>query len=354
MKDSENIFAQFNKKSQSESTSNSSEKAPEQFDNQLSGNLKTSSENPTISINENSWNDKIPSDNDFDDSRSRNNLQPLPFNQTLNKDSTKIPSEFQTAASLLLERQNAPRIPTGSKAMNRLLGGGVESKSITEFYGAYTTGKTQTSIQLAFNVALDVEHGGLNAHAVYIDTEGSFRPERIIQMANEIGVNPKTILNRIFVGRAHNSDIQIQLTENVYSLAETNNVKLLIIDSLTSTFRAEYVGKGALMDRQQKLNQHIRQISKLADQLGIAVVVTNQVSAVIDGYEQTIIPVGGNILAHGTTHRIQFTKSHKYPTIRFAKLIASPSLPETTISFEITQGGITDVSITSFNPEEEI
>lgn len=264
-----------------------------------------------------------------------------------------VDTEFQTAANLLDERKRMVLIPTGCKAFDKIIGGGIEPRSITEFYGAYTTGKTQMSIQLAFNTALPTKLGGLNSDVVYIDSEGSFRPERIIQMANEYDIDPKIILDKILIGRAHNSDIQMALVDNVLELAESKNIKLLIVDSLTAAFRAEYIGKGALMDRQQKLNKHMRQLSRVADILNIAVVVTNQVSAVIDGFENTVIPVGGNIIAHGSTHRLHFKKSPKRPQIRIVNLVASPSYPEASTVFEIAQSGIRDVNFGSIIPRSE-
>ncbi|OLS20637.1 MAG: DNA repair and recombination protein RadA [Candidatus Heimdallarchaeota archaeon LC_2] len=265
----------------------------------------------------------------------------------------RIDIEFQTAASLLKERNQMIKIPTGCKAFDKIIGGGIEPRSITEFYGAYTTGKTQMSIQLAFNTALPSKLGGLNGDVVYIDSEGSFRPERIIQMANEFDIDPKIILDKILIGRAHNSDIQMTLVDNVLELSESKNIKLLVVDSLTAAFRAEYIGKGALVDRQQKLNKHMRQLSRVADILNIAVVVTNQVSAVIDGFENTVIPVGGNIIAHGSTHRLHFKKSPKRPQIRVVDLVASPSYPEASAAFEIAQSGIRDVNFSSFVPRDE-
>lgn len=261
--------------------------------------------------------------------------------------------EFQTAAKLLEIRNQMIKIPTGCKAFDKIIGGGIEPCSITEFYGAYTTGKTQMSMQLAFNTVLPVKLGGLGGYVVYIDSEGSFRPERITQMANEREVEPRIILDKILIGRAHNSDIQMKLVDDVLGLAEEKDIKLVIVDSLTSAFRAEYIGKGALIERQQKLNQHMRQLSKVADLLGIAVVVTNQVSAVIDGFENTVIPVGGNIIAHGSTHRIHFKKSPKRPQIRIANLVASPSYPDDSAAFEITQAGIQDINFKSFVPGSE-
>jgi DNA repair protein RadA len=283
--------------------------------------------------------------NDHEDSELENEEQ---INETFEASKpVRINFEFQTAAKLLEARNQMIRIPTGCKAFDKLIGGGIEPKSVTEFYGAYTTGKTQMSMQLAFNTALPSKLGGLNGDVVYIDSEGSFRPERIIQMAQERDVEPRTILDRILVGRAHNSDVQLKLVDNVLELSEEKNIKLLIVDSLTSAFRAEYIGKGALMDRQQKLNRHMRQLSKIADLLGVAVVITNQVSSVIDGFENTVIPVGGNIIAHGSTHRLHFKKSPKRPQVRIANLVASPSYPNGSATFEICQSGIQDVSFNS-------
>ncbi|MHA2402310.1 MAG: DNA repair and recombination protein RadA [Candidatus Kariarchaeaceae archaeon] len=252
--------------------------------------------------------------------------------------------DFQTAASVLNDRSLLVRIPTGSTAFDRILGGGIEPRSITEFYGAFTTGKTQMCMQLAVNTVHE-----LDGDVIYIDTEGSFRPERIMQICKARDIDPQGILDRILVGRAHNTDIQMQLAHHVIQIAKERQVKLLVVDSLTSTFRAEYVGKGALMDRQQKLNQHIRQLSRVADMFNIAVVITNQVLSVISGFENTILPVGGNILAHGSTHRIHFIKSKKRPSVRYAKIVASPSLPDADASFEITGGGIRDAQLNNFS-----
>ncbi len=252
--------------------------------------------------------------------------------------------DFQSAATILNDRSQLIHIPTGSKSLDKILGGGIEPQSITEFYGAFATGKTQLCIQLAVNTVLE-----LNGDVIYIDTEGSFRPERVMQICKGKNIDPNRVLERIFVGRAHNTDIQIQLTNNVIQLAKNKNIRLLICDSLTSTFRAEYVGKGALLDRQQKLNQHMRQLSRIADMLNLAVVVTNQVMSVINSFENTVVPIGGNILAHSVTHRIHFTKSSKKPAVRHAKIVASPSLPDANAAFKITETGIKDVNASNFH-----
>jgi len=250
---------------------------------------------------------------------------------------------FNTAADLLLTRASFSRISTGSSAVDALLGGGIEPSGITEFYGAFTTGKTQLCIQLAVNTALPESLGGLDGDVIYIDTEGSFRPERIVQMCKGVQADPEQILNRIMVGRAHTTTMQMQLTNMLLEYAEDRNIKLVIIDSLTSNFRSEYIGKGAIMERQQKLNQHLQQISRIGDLLQAAIVVTNQVMAVMDVENNATQPIGGNILAHGSTHRIELSKSRRHPTHRHAKLIASPSLPEGKASFMILEAGLQDI-----------
>lgn len=249
---------------------------------------------------------------------------------------------FETAANLLEDRNQLHRISTSSKSLDLLLGGGIEPRSITEFYGSFTTGKTQLSIQLAVNVALPPSHGGLDGYVVYIDTEGSFRPERVVQICNHLNYDAEKVLHRILVGRAHNSTIQMELTNTILELGSKKPIKLVIVDSLTSNFRAEFIGKDSIMERQQKMNQHVQQLSRIADMLNVAIVITNQVMSVINGYENEIQPVGGNILAHGSTHRIELSKSPTHPQIRLAKLVASPSLPESRGNYRITEAGIKD------------
>jgi len=250
---------------------------------------------------------------------------------------------FETAAALLHSREQMHRISTGSTSLDHLLGGGIEPRSITEFYGAFTSGKTQLSIQLAVNALLNPDGNLSDGYTVYIDTEGSFRPERVVQITKSLPVDAEDVLNRILVGRAHNTNIQMHLVNSLVELASQRSIRLVIIDSLTSNFRSEFIGKDTILERQQKLNQHVQQLMRISDLLDIAVVLTNQVMSVMDGYEHSIQPVGGNIVAHGTTHRIELTKSISTPNVRHARLIASPSQPEGSAPFKITTDGIKDV-----------
>ncbi len=253
--------------------------------------------------------------------------------------------KYKTAKQILHSRKNLIKISTGSKALDDLLGGGIESNGITELFGEFRTGKSQLCFQLATNTALDKKYGGLEAGVIYIDTEGTFRPERIIQMAQKYGENIDTdsILNRINVGRAYNSDHQMLLALESPKIIKNANVRLIIIDSLTSHFRAEYTGKGTLLERQQKLNKFLHQLLRLSDVYNIAVVVTNQVQANLDApvYGNTVSPIGGNIVAHSCTTRIYLRKAKEDK--RIARVIDSPSLPESEAIFRITQKGIEDV-----------
>ena len=199
------------------------------------------------------------------------------------------------------KRENILFITTGSKNLNGLLGGrGVETGAMTEAYGAFGSGKTQLGLTLAVNVQLPKEQGGANGKAVYIDTEGTFRPDRIRQIAEGIGANPDKVLKNILVARAFNSDHQILLIDKINEMIKDGEpIKIVIIDSLTAHFRAEFAGRGQLADRQQKLNKYLHNLIKMSEQHNLAVYVTNQVMAnpaMMFGDPTTAI--GGNIVGH--------------------------------------------------------
>ena len=208
---------------------------------------------------------------------------------------------FMDGSEFEKKRLDVHYITTGSKNLDNLLGGrGIESKAITEVFGAFGSGKTQIALSLAVNVQLPKENGGANGKAVYIDTEGTFRPERVKQFAAGIGANPEKVLKNIFVARAFNSDHQILLIDKIAEMIKNGEpIRLLIIDSLTAHFRAEYSGRGQLADRQQRLNRYLHDLMKLAENRNLAVLVTNQVMAnpaMMFGDPTT--PIGGNILGH--------------------------------------------------------
>lgn len=248
---------------------------------------------------------------------------------------------FETADVVLKKRAQVRKIRTGSERLDDLLGGGVETQAITELYGEFASGKTQIAHQAAVMVQLPEEEGGVESRVVYIDTENTFRPERVIQMAEYLGKDASDILKNIKVGKAKSSDHQVELAREVGSIAEEWKVRLLVVDSLTSYFRSEYTGRALLAERQQKLNRHVHELQKLADMYNLAVLVTNQVLAKVDILlGDQVAPVGGNIVAHQCTHRIFLRKAKGNK--RIARLVDSPYLPEGETVFSIGEGGVTD------------
>lgn len=248
---------------------------------------------------------------------------------------------FDNGLVALEKRKSVGKITTGSKSLDALLGGGVETQAITECYGAFGSSKTQLAHQLAVNVQLPKEKGGLGGRVVFIDTENTFRPERIQQMSEHLGLDYKKVLENIFVARAYNSDHQMILIDKAKDVIKEKNVKLLIMDSLMSHFRSDYTGRGTLAERQQKINRHVHELQKIADTFNAAVYVTNQVMArpnVLFGDPTEAI--GGHIVGHASTFRVYMRKSRK--ELRIARLVDSPHLPEGEAVFRVTANGIED------------
>lgn len=255
-----------------------------------------------------------------------------------------ISIEFITSDELLKERSKVKRITTGSKALDELLNGGIETQTITEFYGEYGTGKSQICHQLCVNVQLPEDEGGLDGAAMYIDTEHTFSIERIIQMSRFRGLNPDSVLKRIIYAEALSSDHQILLVEKCDEVIKKHNVKLLVVDSLTAHFRSEYLGREMLVERQQKLARHMFKLFKLARAFNLAVVVTNQVMARPDSFiGPSVEAVGGHIVAHTSHTRIFLRRPSASSPVRIARLVSSPYLPEGERVFKITENGVEDV-----------
>jgi DNA repair protein RadA len=240
-------------------------------------------------------------------------------------------------------RQNVLRLTTGSSMLDKLLGGGIESQSITEFYGEYGSGKSQICHQLCVNVQLPHERGGLGGAALYIDTENTFRTERIFQMSENLGLDPKEAIKNIIFAEAFTSDHQIFLLENADKVIKENGVRLIIVDSLTSHFRSEYLGREMLQERQQKLNKHMHMLIRLSRAFNAVAVVTNQVMSKPDVFfGESVHPVGGHIVAHTSHTRVFLRKSARGP-VRIARLVSSPHLPEGEGIFKVTERGIEDI-----------
>ncbi len=255
-----------------------------------------------------------------------------------------MPFQFIRGDELVKMRKNVLRLTTGSNMLNRLLGGGIESQSITEFYGEYGSGKSQICHQLCVNVQLPPEEGGLDGAALYIDTENTFRTERIFQMANTLGLNPEETIKNIIFAEAYTSDHQMFLLENADKVIKENGIRLIIVDSLTSHFRSEYLGREMLQERQQKLNKHMHMLIRLSRAFNAVAVVTNQVMSKPDVFfGNGVHPVGGHIVAHTSHTRVFLRKSARGP-VRIARLVSSPYLPEGEGIFRISEKGIEDVS----------
>ncbi|MBC8444085.1 DNA repair and recombination protein RadA [Candidatus Woesearchaeota archaeon] len=247
---------------------------------------------------------------------------------------------FESGSDLLERRSKVHKINVGSESFNELMGGGFESGVITECFGEYGSGKTQIAHLLAVNVQKQIP----GAEAVYIDTENTFRPERIIQLAEGAGMNPEKALKNVKVARAYNSDHQLLLAEKVEDMLKEDGgkIKVVIIDSLTSHFRAEFIGRGTLAERQQKLNKHMHTLLKIADVYNVLVYVTNQVMSKPDTFfGDPTQAIGGHVVAHSSAFRIYLRKGKKGS--RVAKLVDSPNLPDGECNFMVETGGLRDL-----------
>lgn len=247
---------------------------------------------------------------------------------------------FESGVEVMKRREQVIKISTGSKAFDEMLSGGMETGAITEVYAEFGAGKTQ----LAHILAVNTIASSPDATVFYIDTENTFRPERIKQIAEAKGIDPEKVLKQIKVGRAYNSDHQMLLVDKIEEVIAEQNlaVKLVVVDSLTAHFRAEFIGRGTLAERQQKINKHMHSLLKLADTHNLCVYVTNQVMAKPDQFfGDPTQAIGGHIVGHASTFRIYLRKGKKGS--RVAKLVDSPNLPEAEVAFYVTKDGLEDL-----------
>lgn len=244
-------------------------------------------------------------------------------------------------------RQKVISISTGSKQLDSILGGGIMTMSITEVFGEFRCGKTQMSHTLCVTAQLPKSMGGGEGKVAFIDTEGTFRPERIKQIAERYDLDPDSCLENITYARALNSEHQMELAEQLGEELSSGSYTLIIVDSIMANFRVDYCGRGELNERQQKLNQHLFKLNRLAEEFNLAVFMTNQVQsdpgasalfASADGRK----PVGGHVLAHASATRILLRKGRGDE--RVAKLQDSPDMPERECVYVIGEGGIADSS----------
>jgi DNA repair protein RadA len=251
-----------------------------------------------------------------------------------------LAKDFITASELYKTRQNIGKITTGTNCLDTLFDGGIETRALTEVYGEFGCGKTQFAHTLSVMVQKPKEEGGLAGGVLYIDTEGTFRPERIVQIAQAHDMDPEKVLDHIIVARAYNSAHQTLILEEAGAIIEEHNVKLIVVDSAVGLFRAEYLGRGTLSVRQQKLNHFVHLLVRIAETYDCAALATNQVMASPDVFfGDPTRPVGGNVVAHTSTYRIYFKKSGKK---RIARMVDSPHHPEEEVIFALGEAGVID------------
>ncbi|MDR2966320.1 MAG: DNA repair and recombination protein RadA [Methanobacteriaceae archaeon] len=250
--------------------------------------------------------------------------------------------DFETAYDVMERRRDVGKITVGSEAFNELIGGGIETQSMTEVFGEFGSGKSQIAHELAVTVQLPEEKGGLEGECVFIDTENTFRPERVEQIADAFDLDHEEMLQKIHIARAFNSSHQMLMAEKVNELVQNGtNIRLVIVDSLMAHFRAEYIGRESLATRQQKLNQHLHALQNIANTYNIAIFLTNQVQARPDAFfGSPTKAIGGHVLGHASTYRIWLKKG--LAGKRIARLVDSPHLPEGESVFKITADGIID------------
>lgn len=251
---------------------------------------------------------------------------------------------FTTATEFHQKRSEIIQLTTGSRELDRLLGGGVETGAITEIFGEFRTGKSQLCHTLAVTCQLPIDQNGGEGKCLYIDTEGTFRPERLLAVAERYKLNGSEVLDNVAYARAYNTDHQTNLLIQASAMMAESRYALLIIDSATGLYRTDYSGRGELSARQMHLAKFMRMLLRLADEFGVAVVITNQVVAQVDGASMFAAdpkkPIGGNIIAHASTTRLQLRKGRG--ETRICKIYDSPCLPESEATFAINADGIGD------------
>ncbi|MBD3173390.1 DNA repair and recombination protein RadA [Candidatus Bathyarchaeota archaeon] len=253
----------------------------------------------------------------------------------------KVDPGFVSASDLLETRKHMMKCKTGCSEFDRIMGGGIETGVISEFIGEFGSGKTQICYTLSVLAQRPVEEGGLGGRVCVIDTEGTFLPERIVQIAEARGYDPQEILSNVLIARAYNSDHQIMLVKNLPQVAQENDIKLVIVDSMIGHFRGEYIGRGNLAERQQKIAGVLGNLLRVAEAFNLSVVLTNQVQAKPDtSYGDPNKPTGGHVMAHACTHRVYLRKGRA--NTRLVQVIDSPYLPEEKIRIAITEAGICD------------
>jgi DNA repair protein RadA len=246
---------------------------------------------------------------------------------------------FTTANEIYEKRKLDYRISTGSENLDELLDGGIETRAITELYGEYGTGKTQICHTLCVTVQQSKAEDNIS-RALYIDTENTFRPERIASIASARKIDPRVALENVIVAKAYNSSHQEVIIQESPNVINLHNIKIMIVDSIVSHYRAEFLGRSVLSERQQRINRLLHILLRIAETCKIAVVITNQIQASPDAiFGDPNKATGGNVMAHTSTYRLYLKKAGKN---RIARMVDSPYHLEREILFALNEQGIGD------------
>ena len=254
-------------------------------------------------------------------------------------DSGSLIKEFSTADQVLGRRKSLVRFPTGSKNLDDFLKGGVESQAITELAGEFGSGKSQICHTLCVTAAKGTQ-GQINS-IIFIDTENTFRPERVHQIAEARGLDSEEIMKKVFVCKIVNSAQLEALIRNLGKSIEEYKAKLVIVDSIISLHRAEYTGRETLAERQQRLNVMLHKLIRLAEIYNVAVVLTNQVQVSPDSND-SVRASGGNIMGHACTYRIFLRKAGRD---RIATMVDSPHHAYDQVKFTISERGVENAEV---------
>lgn len=258
-------------------------------------------------------------------------------------ESGMLSRDFVSATDIYKRRQEIGKITTGTECLDSLFGGGVETQALTEVYGEFGCGKTQFCHTLCVMVQKSIDEGGLEGGVLYVDSENTFRPERIVSIAKANDMDPSRVLDNITVARAYNSSHQVLILEEAGAIIRESNIKLLVVDSAVGLFRSEYLGRGTLSERQQKLNHFVHLLVKMAEAYNCAAVATNQVMSSPDVFfGDPTKPIGGNVVAHTSTYRVYLKKAGKK---RIARMVDSPHHPEEEVLYTITEAGVSDPEV---------
>jgi DNA repair protein RadA len=259
-------------------------------------------------------------------------------------DSGLLYKDFSTAQDILDRRKNLIRCTTGSAKLDSFLKGGIETQAITEIAGEFGSGKSQICYTLCVTANTPLDRKGLGGNVIFIDTENTFRAERIFQIAEHRGISESDeILRKIYVCKIYNTSHLEVIIQDLGKSIEEYKAKLVIVDSIIALHRAEFTGRGTLADRQQRLSIMLHKLSRLAEVHNIAVVITNQVQSQPDDFfsgGNGLRPTGGNAMGHASTYRILLRKTGRD---RIAIMIDSPCHAYDQTKFMIAEGGVQDV-----------